>query len=116
MYPVNLVRIYVMCQNMPEFPGLLSARTGITIGTICHFTLHMQIFVKDPNGKTITLDVEPTETVADLRRKVGDRFPGIASTTLLVAGKVLRDEIPISEYSIQNGTTVNSAVPLQGGY
>ena len=76
----------------------------------------MQIFVKDPNGKTITLDVEPTETVADLRRKVGDRFPGIASTTLLVAGKVLRDEIPISEYSIQNGTTVNSAVPLQGGY
>ena len=27
-FDVNLVRIYVMCQNMPEFPGLLSARTG----------------------------------------------------------------------------------------
>ena len=76
----------------------------------------MQIFVKDPNGKTIVIDVEPTEIVADLRRKIGERFPGMAVTTLMFANKVLRDEILICEYSIQSGATVISAIPLGGGY
>ena len=75
----------------------------------------MQIFVKDPEGKTIVVDVDPTEPVSELRRKIGERFPGIASTALLIGEKYLKDDVRLCEYSVQNGTTVYSAVPLRGG-
>ena len=33
----------------------------------------MQIFVKTLTGKTITLEVEPTETIDDVKSKIQDK-------------------------------------------
>ena len=34
----------------------------------------MQIFVKTLTGKTITLDVEPSDTIENLKNKVQDKY------------------------------------------
>ena len=36
-------------------------------------TLAMQIFVKTLTGKTITLDVEPTDTIENVKAKIQDK-------------------------------------------
>ena len=35
--------------------------------------INMQIFVKTLTGKTITLDVEPTDTIEDVKGKIQDK-------------------------------------------
>ena len=36
-------------------------------------TRHMQIFVKTLTGKTITLDVEPSDTIENVKQKIQDK-------------------------------------------
>ena len=53
-----------------------------TLGYYCHLIqndstlnldLGMQIFVKMPNGKIITVEVEPSDTVGDVEAKIQDQ-------------------------------------------
>ena len=68
----------------------------------------MQIFVKTLTGKHITLEVEPTDRVEDVKQKVQDK-EGIPTEmqTLKFAGKILEDGNTLQDYSIQKDSTIH---------
>lgn len=43
------------------------------ISTDIHVILQMQIFVKTLTGKTITLEVEPSDTIENVKAKIQDK-------------------------------------------
>ena len=101
-------RIFGRTSNSCKSFGAVSPNLAIRGG--------MQVFVKSMSGKTLSVDVEPDESIESLKAKIREK-EGIApdQQRVVFEGKQLDSTKSISDYGIEEDSTLHLVLRLRGG-
>ena len=95
-------------------PGSMPIYIHRVIGGMQSYVIGgMRIYVKTLTGKTVTLEVEPSDTIENVKTKIQDKV-GIPSDQqcLCFAGQLLEDDTRLHQYGITAGCTIYMCVQI----
>lgn len=76
----------------------------------------MQLFVKTLSGKTISVEVEETDRIEDVKAKIEEK-EGIPpeQQRLIFGGKQLDGHKTLQDYAVEDGASLSMVLRLRGG-